>query len=285
MIRVLQKTGFGVAGGLRHLATMLLPAMILIVLFITGCGTLENGRGWGQDAFFPIDPERVSRAAHNAFFDSQTLIPLAGALVFAIDDFDERVSDWAVKHNPIFGSEDNARDASDYLKTTLEVEAIVTAFATPSSDIAQEWVISKSRGLGVELVASGATSSATSWLKDAADRTRPDKSNNRSFPSGHTSSAFSYMTLANRNLDSIRLPQTLKTPLKIGNTLMAMGVAWARVEGQRHYPSDVLAGAALGHFLTAFIHDAFMNLPDDSNIDFAIFPIKGGAKIELSFRF
>jgi len=285
MIRVLQKTVFRAASGLMHLATILLPAMLLIAPFITGCGTLENGRGWGQDAFFPIDPERVSRAAHDALFDAQTLIPLAGALVFAIDDFDERVSNWAVKHNPIFGSEDNARDASDYLKTTLEVEAVVTALVTPSGDIPEQWVISKSKGLGVELIAVGATSAATSWLKDATDRTRPDRSSDRSFPSAHTSSAFSYMTLANRNLDSIRLPQTLKTPLKVGNTLLATGVAWARVEGQRHYPSDVLAGAALGHFLTAFIHDAFLNLPDDSNIDFAIFPVKGGGGIELSFRF
>jgi membrane-associated phospholipid phosphatase len=57
------------------------------------------------------------------------------------------------------------------------------------------------------------------------------------------------------------------------------------VEGQRHYPSDVLAGAALGHFLTAFIHDAFLNLPEDGTVAFAAFPVKGGAGVELSFRF
>ncbi len=273
------------SGNLMQAYPKLLPVMISISLFLGGCGTLENGRGWGQDALFPIDSERISRAAHDAFFDSQTLIPLAGALVFAIDDFDERVSDWAVKHNPIFGSEDNARDASDYLKTALEVEAVGTALATPSGDFPEEWAFSKLKGLGVELAAVGATSSVTSWLKGATDRSRPDKSDDRSFPSAHASSAFSYATLANRNLDSIDIPRTLKPALKAGNTLLATGVAWARVEGQRHYPSDVLAGAALGHFLTAFIHDAFLNLPEDSNFDFAIFPVEGGAGIELSFHF
>ncbi|MHC4558641.1 MAG: phosphatase PAP2 family protein [Planctomycetota bacterium] len=283
METVLHKTNFGAVCNLIRSALMLLP--VIISVFVAGCGTLENGRGWGQDAFFPIDSKRISRAAHNAFFDSQTLIPLAGAAVFAIDDFDERVSDWAVKHNPVFGSEDNARDASDYLKTALEVEAIATALATPSGDNPGQWAGSKLKGLGVEMVAIGATSSVTSWLKDATKRTRPDKSSDKSFPSGHTSSAFSYMTLSNRNLDSIDLPQPLRPALKVGNILLASSVAWARVEGRRHYPSDVLFGAALGYFLTAFIHDGFMNLPEDGNVDFAVFPIKGGAGVELAFRF
>ncbi len=258
---------------------------ILILLFAGGCGTLPNGRPWGQDAFSPIDLQRVSRAAHDAFFDLETLAPLAGALVFAVDDFDERVSDWAVKHTPVFGSGGDARDASDDLKTALEVEAVITALATPSGDVPEQWIVSKLKGAGVELVAVGVTGGVTIWLKSAMDRTRPDKSSDRSFPSGHTSSAFSYATLANRNIDSINMPPRLKPVLKVGNTFLASGVAWARVEGQRHYPSDVLAGAALGHFLTAFIHDAFLNLPEDGTVAFAAFPVKGGAGVELSFRF
>jgi hypothetical protein len=264
---------------------LLLPFGFLVFLFVTGCGTLENGRRWGQDAFRPIDFKRIGRAAHDAFFDPQTLVPLGGALVFAIDDFDERVSDWAVKRNPIFGNVEDAKDASDYLKDALEVEVVVTALATPGGDFSGQWAYSKLKGLGVELLAAGATTGLTDGLKDATNRERPDKSSRRSFPSAHASGAFSYMTLSNRNIDSIDMPGALKPPLKIGNFLLASGVAWARVEGQRHYPSDVLAGAALGHFLTAFIHDAFINLPEDSNVNFAVFPAKSGAGIALAFRF
>jgi membrane-associated phospholipid phosphatase len=83
----------------------------------------------------------------------------------------------------------------------------------------------------------------------------------------------------------IDMPRALKPPLKIGNYLLASGVAWARVEGQRHYPSDVFAGAALGHFLTAFIHDAFMNLTKDGNADLVVFPVRRGAGIALAYRF
>ncbi len=72
--------------------------------FITGCGAMSNGRGWGQDAIWPIDVERIKRAVHDALFDWQTLVPAAGALVFAVDDWDHKASDWAIKHNPVFGS-------------------------------------------------------------------------------------------------------------------------------------------------------------------------------------
>ena len=62
-------------------------------------------------------------------------------------------------------------------------------------------------------------------------------------------------------------------------------MAWARVEGDRHYPSDVLAGAALGHFLSAFIHDAFLGLPEDKKFDFAVFAYKNGAMARVLFAF
>lgn len=57
-----------------------------------------------------------------------------------------------------------------------------------------------------------------------------------SFPSGHTASAFSFATAA-----------TLEMPAAgpvLGAT--AMLVAWSRVHGGRHFPSDVAAGAVLG---------------------------------------
>ncbi|MEA3225185.1 MAG: phosphatase PAP2 family protein [Planctomycetota bacterium] len=274
------KTSWTVAGHLTHVCLILLSALVL-----AGCGTLPNGRRWGHDAFSPIDFDRISRAAHDAFFDLNTLIPLTGAAIFAVDDFDERVSDWAVKHTPVFGSGGDARDASDDLVTVLGVEAVITAFATPSGDVSNKWIVSKAKGGVVELAAVGATNGMTSLLKSATDRTRPDKSSNRSFPSAHTSSAFSFAALANRNLDSIHMPRTLKPAIKAGNLLLASCVGWARVEGQKHYPSDVLAGAALGHFLTAFIHDAFLNLPENGDVDFGVFPVEGGAGVSLSFRF
>jgi hypothetical protein len=64
---------------------------------------------------------------------------------------------------------------------------------------------------------------------------------------------------------------------------MGTGVAWARVEAGAHFPSDVLAGAALGNFLSAVVHDSFMNLPREKGYGFSVFPLKGGVMAKLCF--
>lgn len=255
------------------------------VLLLTGCGTMRNGRGWGQDAIYPVSWKRVQTAAANAFLDYQTLVPAAGALLFTIDDWDERVSDWAVEHTPIFGSPEDAQDASDTLRDILMVETIVTAFLPASGDEPGGWLAAKAKGGLVELAAVGATGGMTNFLKDATGRERPDERNDNSFPSAHASVSFSYATLANRNLDATDWPKPAKRTLQITNLLLATGVAWARVEGERHYPSDVLAGAALGTFLSSFIHDAFLPTPEDDRFQFLVFPQQDGASVQLAFSF
>jgi hypothetical protein len=55
------------------------------------------------------------------------------------------------------------------------------------------------------------------------------------------------------------------------------------VEAGAHYPSDVLAGAAIGNFLSATVHDSFLNLPKDKTYGFSIFPLKGGVMAGLYF--
>lgn len=82
---------------------------------------------------------------------------------------------------------------------------------------------------GASLVATG--------LKEAFPRTRPDGSDRKSFPSGHTSNAFAAAaTLAERQ------------GLKVGLPAFALAgfVGLARVEGKKHYWSDVAVGAGIG---------------------------------------
>jgi hypothetical protein len=74
-------------------------------------------------------------------------------------------------------------------------------------------------------------------LKSAVGRSRPDGSDSRSFPSGHTSGAFAISTvLARRHGLRVAIPA-------YGLAALA---AVARMEDKRHYLSDVVAGAALG---------------------------------------
>ncbi len=267
--------------GLRWLVVGLIP----ILMLTSGCGTLKNGRGWGQDAIYPVTWKRVGTAAKNALFDPVTWVSAGGAAIFAIDDFDQRTSAWATKHTPIFGSVSHAATISDDINRVLEAEVLVTGLLTPSGDEIPQWGLSKIRGGLVEYGALEAVSALTSFGKSATDRERPDESDRRSFPSQAASKAFATMRLSNRNLDSIEMPRWLRTSIKSGNLIVASGSAWARVEGERHYPSDVLAGACLGNFVTTFIHDAFMNLPEDSGFSFYIEPSPSHIFAGVSFEF
>lgn len=262
---------------------IVLVVMIFILLSVTGCGTLSNGRGWGQDAFYPVDLKGIPHAALKALVDPQTFVPAAGALVFGLSKWDKNVSHWATGHTPIFGSTKNAENDKLYLEIPLYTEVLITALATPSGGDSKDWVYSKLKGIAVEGAAELVTAGATTLLKDTTGRARPNGSSNKSFPSGEASAAFSSVALSNRNLDSIELPQEVKIPLKVVNILLGTSVAWARVEAQAHYPSDVLAGAALGNFLSATVHDSFLNLPKDKTYGFGIFPTRGGMMAELYF--
>ena len=77
----------------------------------------------------------------------------------------------------------------------------------------------------------------TSILKYSVQRTRPDGSNNLSFPSGHTSTAFSLAAVANHHYGwKVGVPAYV----------LASGIGLSRIEKDKHYLSDVLAGATLG---------------------------------------
>jgi hypothetical protein len=261
---------------------MFFLAVAFIIFTMTGCGTLQNGQRWGQDAISLGELKRIPSAAYHAFFDLQTLIPTAGALVCIVDHYDKKVSHWAISHHPIFGSKDTASQASNYLLYALDAETFTTALVTPSGKDSKDWLHDKAKGISVELGAELLTAGATTLLKEATNRTRPD-GGSKSFPSGHTSNAFSSSTLANRNLNSITMPEEMRLPLQIGNILLATSVGWARVEAGKHYPSDVLVGAGLGHFLSAFIYDAFMGLPEHERLGLYVSPRKHGGMIGLSF--
>jgi len=275
--------GHGSRGAFSRILWMLM--LIALLCATAGCGTLSNGRGWGQDAFSKVRRKTIARAAHDAFFDLQTLLPAAAALVLGPSGLGESVSDWAAEQTPVFGSQRTARNVSDNLRWLLAGETMATLMATPSGLDAGEWWQAKAKGLGVELLAAGVSAGATAGLKAAFNRRRPNEDDQFSLPSGHASSAFSLSTLSNRNLDSLELAPWLRTSLQVSNLLTASTIAWARVEAHEHFPEDVLAGAALGHFLSAFVHDAFMGLPASRHFRLLIWPSKSEAMVSIAFPF
>ena len=77
----------------------------------------------------------------------------------------------------------------------------------------------------------------------------------------------------------------VRLPIQAGNIAYAAFLCWARVEARGHYPTDVLVGAALGHFINAFIYDAFMRLPESKNFGISVMPERGGGTIRVSFSY
>lgn len=83
----------------------------------------------------------------------------------------------------------------------------------------------------------GASALVTTGLKEAFPELRPDGSNRKSFPSGHTSTAFaSAATLFNRQGAHVGIPAMV----------VASFVGVARIQADKHYWYDVLVGAGIG---------------------------------------
>lgn len=247
----------------RSLISRCLAATALVIL--SGCSTLSNGRGWGEDATFRPGWERVRTAAVNAARDPWVWGPLAGAAAFQIDDWDRRTSDWAREHTPVFGSQQSAEDWSDDLRTASVLTHYVTIVATPSGAAAGDWFVNKTKGTLVGVAAVSATVAVTNGLKHAVDRERPNGQASQSFPSGHTSASAVHTRLASRNLRSIEMSDGWRRTLDVGFTALTIGTSWARIEAGWHYPSDTLFGMALGNFIASFVNDAFLGLPEGSS--------------------
>jgi hypothetical protein len=213
----------------RYSAFLVMAFFILELL--TGCGTLQNGRGWGQDATVFPGWHRVGDAAVHAATAPETWVPLACALVLQVDDMDKRISNYASSHTPVFGSQKAADDAGYLFRDSMRAAYIVTMLAAPSGDKLGDWSCSKVKGLVVGLAAGESTDLATSGLKDVSNRTRPSGTNNNSFPSSLTSSTSVYASLASRNLDYLR--SMMGAVLRCGSgcypsPLLLAGPVWRR---------------------------------------------------------
>ena len=88
--------------------------------------------------------------------------------------------------------------------------------------------------------ASALTGLLTFGLKRGVGRVRPDGSNSLSFPSGHSSTAFTVATIVDHHYGR---------PASIAAYAAASFVAASRLDAGKHYLSDVVAGATLGYIV------------------------------------
>ena len=113
----------------------------------------------------------------------------------------------------------------------------------------------------------------TTILKRIFNQPRPHKGDNNSFPSGHTTTAFSFATVV-----ALEHPQ-----FRYYSYGLAGLVALSRMNDNQHYLHDVVAGATIG---MAFGH-AFFNSQGDVHAysNFDILPIKDGLFASYGYRY
>jgi membrane-associated phospholipid phosphatase len=127
---------------------------------------------------------------------------------------------------PACADEDDWATASDIGRGVL----VVTALGLPS--VQGDWEGTKEAAFSL-----GATYVVTTGLKHVIDEERPDESNDKSFPSGHTSSSFAAAaTLHKRHGWEVGVPAHI----------VATFVGVARVKADKHFVHDVIAGAVIG---------------------------------------
>jgi membrane-associated phospholipid phosphatase len=275
----------GLASQYAALALAPRPAVagILLAVWLAGCSSLPNGRQWGEDVTVAPGWDRVGAAAVHAVSDPWVWGPLAGAAVSQVDHWDRKISNWARRETPVFGSQSNATTWSNDLRSAAVAADAVTVLLTPSGEFGTSWVLDKVKGYAVDVVAATVAVESTTGLKSVVSRTRPNDSGNDSFPSGHAATASSYTRLATLNLDQIDIDDRAREALDVGLQAINFGTAWARVEGGWHYPSDTLVSIAIGNFCGMFFNDAFMGL-DTSRQRVSFAPLPGGGVVRWQVR-
>lgn len=129
---------------------------------------------------------------------------------------------------------------------SLWIVIFLTAIECPA--VERPDTLQPARGCGFSLCSTlfGASSSIainaslTELLKDNIRAKRPDGNGDHSFPSRHASYAFTVASILSHELYGFS-PLWVSTSHTLANV-----VAMQRVYSSRHYPGDVLAGAALG---------------------------------------
>jgi membrane-associated phospholipid phosphatase len=271
----------GPPGAGRRATRGTLVATLALAPLLTGCATIGGAPPWGERATLAPGRATFGRAVVRAVKAPQTWAPLAAAAVLQIDHLDLRAATWSSEHTPLFGSRGAADRSSDDLVNVAAFLAGVSIVAAPSGEEPRAWVTNKAKGGTLDLAAFAIAQNTNSGLKRAFARARPDRSDHRSFPSGHATRASALAAVTQRNADAALGDHPGATAVRAATFTLAAVCAWSRVEAGRHYPADALAGFALGHLVGTLVSDAFV-VPLPVDVDVSLAP--GGVGVAVRWR-
>ncbi len=164
-------------------------------------------------------------------FSRQNLKPLliGSAATFALVPLDRRISDATRGHFAEFGN--IGKTIGSPAAIAAGTGGLLIAAPMTKSVRYRSFVFSEAQALAL-------ANAQVFTLKIVVRRTRPDESNNQSFPSAHAANMFALATVASHYYG-----KKIGIPLYI----VACLVTISRVEKGSHFPSDVIFGAMLGY--------------------------------------
>ncbi len=256
--------------------------LIMLVLLTSACTTTDKPL-LGESVTLKPGWQALKRSARDAVADPKLWGSLLAIGVLQATNLDQELSDQLREHTPLFNSNSQAEARSDDLSELTAVAYISTGLLAPGPADSGQWLSAKARLLGAEWASVKLTRSTASAIKSISKRQRPNALNDRSFPSGHATSASIQAQMANLNVDYLNASDAFKRNLQWGFDGLAVLTGWARVEAGMHYPSDVLAGWVLGQF-TGYLAKSFIT-PDKEPV--FVYPqlYDDGIGVRLSGRF
>ena len=157
-------------------------------------------------------------------------------------------------------SDDNLAEIGDWVQILL-----------PAGGYLGAWITGDKQG-AIQLTKVIAAASITAHtIKFAASRTRPDGTDKRSFPSGHTTAAYS-----GAEFIRIRYGNGWGIPAH----LAAAFVAYSRIHENKHFADDVLAGASNG-----MMWNWYLTSPYSEVLQLQPVVLEDGYAVEFSYNF
>jgi hypothetical protein len=249
-------------------------ASLPLLLFAACAADTEDHWGRHLDGAVWVDALAYQTERPELLLPELGLLEASIGLAFA----DHHLQEDAVEHHPVTNGDTNNGDAAD------------VALGVLATGLGVGELIDGDGGHGLETLGESflLVEGTTQLLKAVVGRRRPGHGSPDSFPSGHTSFAFCMATfVARRDAD---LGDEWYNNLGWFAYAPATYVGINRVEGNRHWPSDVAFGAFLGLFFTNVVYDAHYGSPHHESIftprhhsQLTIEPMVGTGHSELDF--
>ncbi len=192
----------------------------------------EERSNRGEKWFFKDLPRHIGNDFKYTFWNGWHLLGLAAGVgaTLGVHEADSDIQEAFHPEDPLGG----AADVFNVMGHSLVLGgATLTAFTIAKLVNAPKAALTA----GTMFEAFALTMALTFLLKFSTQRTRPDGSNDQSFPSAHASGSFALATVT----------EVFYGPLYgIPSYALASLIALSRLDANKHWASDTLAGALLG---------------------------------------